>query len=74
MYLEAYANHSLGVQIMAIINLQCSSLSQIFRLKVVVVAENSHHGYQTTLAQRFLIIEGSVCLVNERIGARGMVF
>ena len=29
MYLEAYANHLLGVQVMATISLQCNNLSQI---------------------------------------------
>ena len=38
--INAYANHMLGVQVMATISLQCNSLSQIhpsvfFRLKIV---------------------------------------
>ena len=40
MHLKAYANHLWGVQVMAIISLQCYSLSQIHLLQ----AENSMTG------------------------------
>ena len=39
-----------------------------------VHAENSCHGYQMTSGQRFFIIEGTICLVNEWIGAKVMDF
>ena len=40
LHLKPYANHLSGIQVMAIISLQCNSLSQIhssvyFRLKIV---------------------------------------
>ena len=40
--MKFYANHLKGVQVMATINLQCNSLSQIYRC--VLQAENSMTG------------------------------
>ena len=44
MYLKAYANHLLGVQVMATISLQCNNLSQIFSSACLLQAENSITG------------------------------
>ena len=41
-YLKAYANHLLGVQVMATISLQCNSLSRY--IQVLLQAENSRTG------------------------------
>ena len=44
MHLKVYANHMKGVQDMAIISLQCNSLSQVHSSFRVVQAENSMTG------------------------------
>ena len=44
MYLKAYANHLLEVQVMAIISLQCNSLSQLRSSVYLLQAENSMTG------------------------------
>ena len=43
---------------------------RVYKVRV----ENLRYRYQTTSGQRFFIIEGTICLVNEWIGAKGMVF
>ena len=50
MHLKVYANHLKGVQVMAAINLQCKSLSQIhssvyFKLKIVRQVEYTWEKY-----------------------------